>query len=108
MPGSAEVRRNMWKTGRSRVRITGDGSLRCDLNPDPKMHAVVNAVIGAQRRLASLGNKIEQEYGKPIDRLFRETIRVILLGLRTPGTPVPRHPQRALKAGKARSRKRSS
>ena len=48
------------------------------------MHAVINAVIGAQRRLASLGNKVELEYGQPIDRLFRETIRIILLGLRAP------------------------
>lgn len=59
-----------------------DGSLRPDLDPDLTMHAVVNAVIGAQRRLASLGNRVELEYGQPIDRLFRETIRVILLGLR--------------------------
>ena len=64
-----------------------DGSLRSDLDPDLTMHAVMNAVIGAQRRLASLGNKIEQEYGKPIDRLFRETIRILLLGLRAPETP---------------------
>ncbi len=58
-----------------------DGSLRADLDPDLTMQAVLNAVIGAQRRLASLGNKVEVEYGKPIDRLFREIIRVILLGL---------------------------
>ena len=59
-----------------------DGSLRPDLDPDLTMHAVINAVIGAQRRLASLGNKVELEYGQPIDRLFRETIRVLVLGLR--------------------------
>lgn len=59
-----------------------DGSLRADLDPDLTLHAVVNAVIGAQRRLASLGSRVELEYGHPIDRLFRETIRVILLGLR--------------------------
>jgi AcrR family transcriptional regulator len=58
-----------------------DGSLRSDLDPDLTMHAVINAVIGAQRRLASLGTRVEQEYGQPVDRLFRETIRVILLGL---------------------------
>lgn len=85
-----------------------DGSLRRDLDPDLTMHAVINAVIGAQRRLASLGNKIEQEYGKPIDRLFRETIRVILLGLRSPETLAPRHPRRTQKAGKVRNRKRTS
>jgi AcrR family transcriptional regulator len=85
-----------------------DGSLRRDLDPDLTMHAVINAVIGAQRRLASLGNKIEQEYGKPIDRLFRETIRVILMGLRAPEPPEPRHPRSTLKAGKVRTRKRSS
>ena len=61
-----------------------DGSLRPDLDPDLTMQAVINAVIGAQRRLASLGSRVEAEYGQPVDRLFRETIRVILLGLRPP------------------------
>lgn len=82
-----------------------DGSLRSDLEPDLTMHAVINAVIGAQRRLASLGNKVEQEYGQPIDRLFRETIRVLLLGLRAPHAPARRHPR---KPAKGRTRKRSS
>jgi len=59
-----------------------DGSLRPDLDPDLTMHAVMNALIGAQRRLASLGERVEMEYGKPIQALFRETIRVILFGLR--------------------------
>jgi len=59
-----------------------DGSLRSDLQPELTLHAVINAIVGAQRRLASLGNRVEQEYGQPIDKLFRETIRVILLGLR--------------------------
>jgi AcrR family transcriptional regulator len=59
-----------------------DGSLRADLDPDLTLHAVMNAVAGAQRRLASLGSRVELEYGQPIDKLFRETIRVILLGLR--------------------------
>jgi hypothetical protein len=52
------------------------------------MHAVINAVIGAQRRLASLGDRVELEYGKPIDVLFREIIRIILLGLRATGPAV--------------------
>ncbi len=60
-----------------------DGSLRADLDPDLTMHAVINAVIGAQRRLASLGKRVELEYRQPMDRLFRETVRVILLGLRS-------------------------
>ena len=34
-----------------------DGSLRPDLDPNLTLHAVINAVIGAQRRLASLGRK---------------------------------------------------
>ncbi len=59
-----------------------DGSLRRDLDPNLTMHAVMNALIGAQRRLASLGNRVEKEYGKPVDELFREASRVILLGLR--------------------------
>lgn len=59
-----------------------DGSLRSDLDPALTMQAVMNAVIGAQRRLASLGKKVEVEYKQPVNRLFRETIRLILLGLR--------------------------
>ncbi|GGA63990.1 hypothetical protein GCM10011507_14530 [Edaphobacter acidisoli] len=84
-----------------------DGSLRADLVPDLTIHAVVNAVIGAQRRLASLGNKIELEYGKPIDRLFRETIRVLLLGLRAPESPKPRQ-SRKWKTADGSTRKRSA
>jgi AcrR family transcriptional regulator len=85
-----------------------DGSLRRDLDPDLTMHAVINAVIGAQRRLASLGTKVEQEYGKSIDSLFRETIRVLLLGLRAPETAEQRHPQITRKTRKVRTRKRSA
>ena len=46
------------------------------------MHSVMNAVIGTQRRLASLGDRVEKEYGQPIGLLFRESVRIILLGLR--------------------------
>lgn len=84
-----------------------DGSLRSDLDPDLTMHAVINAVIGAQRRLASLGSKVELEYGQPIDRLFREALRVLLLGLRAPAAPSHRR-LRKLKPVKGRTRKRSS
>jgi AcrR family transcriptional regulator len=59
-----------------------DGSLRPDLDPNLTMQSVLNTVIGAQRRLASLGNRVEKEYGQPIHLLFRETIRIVLLGLR--------------------------
>jgi AcrR family transcriptional regulator len=59
-----------------------DGSLRAELDPGLTLHAVMNAVVGAQRRLASLGGRVELEYGQPIDRMFRETIRLLLLGLR--------------------------
>ncbi len=85
-----------------------DGSFRKDLDPDLTMHAVVNAVIGAQRRLASLGDKVEKEYGKPIDQLFRESLRVLLLGLRAPEPPARPRSQRAKKGGARRTRKRSS
>jgi hypothetical protein len=61
-----------------------DGSLRPDLDPELTMHSILNAAIGTQRRLASLGERIEVEYGQPADRLFREAIRVMLLGLRAP------------------------
>lgn len=59
-----------------------DGSLRSDLNPELTMSSIINAVIAVQRRLAALGNRVEKEYGQPIDLLFREAIRIILLGLR--------------------------
>ncbi len=75
-----------------------DGSLRPDIDPELTLHAVVNAVLGAQRRLASLGAKAEAEYGQPVDRLLQEMIRIIILGLsaaeapthRTPLKPAPR------------------
>jgi len=59
-----------------------DGSLRSDLDPELTLHSVFNAVISAQRRLASLGDRVEKEYGQPIDCMFRETVRILLLGLR--------------------------
>jgi AcrR family transcriptional regulator len=83
-----------------------DRSLRHDLDPDLTMHAVINAVIGAQRRLASLGNKVELEYGQPIDRLFRETIRVIVLGLRAPDSPGASKRSAPSKSFKTKARKR--
>jgi AcrR family transcriptional regulator len=61
-----------------------DGSIRRDLDPELTMHAILNAAIGAQRRLASLGARVEQEYGQPVERLFKEACRVIVLGLRAP------------------------
>jgi len=61
-----------------------DGSLRPDLDPELTMHSILNAAIATQRRLAALSERVEIEYGQPVDRLFRETIRVLLLGLRAP------------------------
>ncbi len=84
-----------------------DRSLRPDLDPDVTLHAVMNAVIGAQRRLASLGPKVEIEFGQPIDRLFRETIRIILLGLRAPDPPSKPAPSAAPRTP-ARPRKKTS
>jgi AcrR family transcriptional regulator len=83
-----------------------DGSLRHDLDPDLTMHAVINAVIGAQRRLASLGNKVELEYGQPIDRLFRETIRVLVLGLGATESPGAAKGSERPKPSKVKTRKR--
>jgi AcrR family transcriptional regulator len=59
-----------------------DGSLRSDLNPELTMHSVFNAVIATQRRLAALGDRVEQEYRQPIQLLFREAVRIIVSGLR--------------------------
>jgi AcrR family transcriptional regulator len=77
-PGRFEPLSNLIREG------IADGSLRPDLDPELTLHSVVNAVVGAQRRLASLGNRVEQEYGQPIEGLFRETVRILLLGLRAP------------------------
>lgn len=85
-----------------------DGSLRPDLDPDLTMQAVMNAVIGAQRRLASLGNKVEIEYGQPIDRLFRETIRLLALGLRAPESATGTKPGERLSTRSKTTRKRFS
>jgi AcrR family transcriptional regulator len=85
-----------------------DGSLRSDLDPDLTLHAVINAVIAAQRRLASLGTKVELEYGHPIDRLFRETIRIIVFGLRATGHSNTIKPSPRVTGRKKTTRKRSS
>jgi AcrR family transcriptional regulator len=77
-PGRFEPLSNLIREG------VADGSLLPGLDPDLTMHSVLNAVVGAQRRLASLGNRVEQEYGQPIEALFRETVRILLLGLRAP------------------------
>ena len=61
-----------------------DGSLHPDLDPALALHSVLNAAIAVQRRLASLGERVEQEYGQPIDRLFADACRVILRGLQAP------------------------
>lgn len=60
-----------------------DGSMRPELDPEITLHAVLNAAVGTQRRLGSLGSKVEQEYGPRPNVLFREAMRVILLGLRS-------------------------
>lgn len=83
-----------------------DGSLRPNLDPDLTMHAVINAVIGAQRRLASLGRRVEVEYGQPVDRLFRETVRVILLGLRATENEAAQVSTPGRKATKRKSKSR--
>lgn len=84
-----------------------DGSLRSDLDPDLTFHAVVNAVIAAQRRLASLGTKVELEYGHPIQQLFRETIRILVFGLRANGRSSSTETQVPVKARTITTRKRS-
>ncbi|MBN9660119.1 MAG: TetR/AcrR family transcriptional regulator [Acidobacteria bacterium] len=81
-----------------------DGTLRPDLDPELTMHAVINAVIGAQRRLASLGRRVEMEYGQPVDRLFRETIRILLLGMRAPAPPSEVKRKNSPSSGKRKKR----
>jgi AcrR family transcriptional regulator len=104
----AEIRPDVFDSFAKLIREgIADGSLRPDLDPELTLHAVVNAVIGTQRRLASLGNKVEVEYGQPIERLFRETIRVILLGLRAPQTPDAGSSAKRSNIRKSITRKRS-
>ena len=84
-----------------------DGSLRPDLDPELTLHAVINAVIGAQRRFASLGQKVELEYGHSIGTLFDETIRIVILGLSSTTEAQPSHPARRAKARRNVAPKRS-
>ena len=98
--GGFEVFRELIREG------IADGSLRRDLDPDLTLHAVFNAVIGAQRRLASLGTKVEREYGQSIDRLFREMIRIVEFGLRATASAKSNVP--AGKARKSSKRKKAS
>jgi AcrR family transcriptional regulator len=85
-----------------------DGSLRPDLDPELTLHAILNTLIGAQRRLASLGSKVEVEYGNSVDRLFRETVRVILFGLRAQESPAGERTGQKTKAQKRNRGRRSS
>jgi AcrR family transcriptional regulator len=89
-------------------RGIADGSLRSDLDPELTMHAVLNAMVGTQRRLASLGSKVEAEYGHTVDRLFGETVRIILLGLRPPEPSSRRKSDLKPKIQKRITRRRSS
>lgn len=100
LDGGFEIFRELIREG------IADGSLRSDLDPDLTLHAVFNAVIGAQRRLASLGTKVEREYGQPVDRLFREMIRIIEFGLRASEPSKSNVP--AGKVRKSSRRKRTS
>ncbi|TCK75303.1 TetR/AcrR family transcriptional regulator [Acidipila rosea] len=84
-----------------------DGSLRRGLDPDLTLHAVINAVIGAQRRLASLGTKVELEYGQSIDSLFKEMIRIVEFGLRAPAPSNKNGPAPRVKARKGSKGKRT-
>jgi hypothetical protein len=79
------------------------GSLRTNLDPELSMQAVMNSAIGTQRRLAALDKRIETEYGQSIDRLFRKTIRVLLLGLRATSDSESARPSRRAKARKVKS-----
>ncbi|MDE3200451.1 MAG: TetR/AcrR family transcriptional regulator [Acidobacteriota bacterium] len=81
-----------------------DGSLRPDLNPRLTMHAVLNTLVGTQRRLASLGPRVEKEYGKSVHQLFRESTRILLLGLSAPMNKA--HKSKPLSSSKATSPKK--
>lgn len=63
-----------------------DGSLRPDIDPELTLHALVNAAVATQRRLASMPAHIEAEYGQPAERLFHETCRILLEGIKARGT----------------------
>jgi AcrR family transcriptional regulator len=59
-----------------------DGSLRSDLDPTLTLHAIINALVAVQRRFASMGSKVEAEYGQSTERMLREVCRIILLGIK--------------------------
>lgn len=61
-----------------------DGSLRPDLNPEVTLPAFFNAAEAARRRLASMPGHIKAVYGQTPDRLFHETARILLQGIKAP------------------------
>jgi AcrR family transcriptional regulator len=81
-----ELEEELFPMGMQRLRPLvqegiNDGSLRPDLDTDTALHAVINTIVASQRRLASLGDRIEKEFGRPIEALMNESIRIILQGL---------------------------
>jgi AcrR family transcriptional regulator len=82
-----ELEEELFPMGMKQLRILvregiDDGSLRADLDADTALHAVITTIIASQRRLAALGDRIEKEFGRPIEALMNESIRIILQGLR--------------------------
>jgi AcrR family transcriptional regulator len=81
-----ELEEELFPMGMKQLRILvregiDDGSLRADLDADTALHAVITTIIASQRRLAALGDRIEKEFGRPIEALMHESIRIILQGL---------------------------
>jgi AcrR family transcriptional regulator len=60
-----------------------DGSLRQDLNPDLLAAALLNLTAGMNSRFALLGELIHEEYGQPVQDMYREICRAFLRGIQS-------------------------
>gem|GEM_PF-637751 len=59
-----------------------DGSLRSNLNPELVSVAIINLFIGLERRLASMPEHVEAEYGQSAKDIYREACQLVLEGIR--------------------------
>ena len=59
-----------------------DGSLRSDLDVGLVSAAIRNLIAGLTSRFALLGTNVEQEFGYPVNLIFREIYIIFLRGIR--------------------------
>jgi len=64
-----------------------DGSIRPDLDPDLLSAAIFNLLNALNSRFALLGGLIREEYGQPVEDMYREICRAFLRGIQPTSFP---------------------